>query len=311
MRGTTRRAPGPAESRIRLRRSAEPVLRRIAEAEGVRRHQLRSLEERGFRRRRSRPRPQCPRGSLRGYPAGCRRACARPPARDAPISPSRGPTPKCSANASSLNDPTAFLSSRLRASGSVSTKRQSSGSSRPSRRYSACRNPASNCRVVRGEKHRSAAAVFPRLHHELLQKFSRTRERRHRGRGHHRIRDSRQRHDGGGNVESPRIHQRRHGRLRRVRRVHRRELDDPVPIFAQTRRLKIEHHNHGHLRRSLRRRDAGLERRGAISAADSVAFEEDAGAPGPAPGEPHADRPGAMRRCVALSARWRRSGVVA
>mmetsp|Transcript_4210 Transcript_4210/g.17879 ORF Transcript_4210/g.17879 Transcript_4210/m.17879 type:complete len:234 (+) Transcript_4210:1670-2371(+) len=59
-------------------------------------------------------------------------ACARCAA-----SPSAGPHSKCAASVSSLNDPTVFLSSRLRASGSVSTNRQSSGSSRPRRRYSA------------------------------------------------------------------------------------------------------------------------------------------------------------------------------
>ena len=70
-------------------------------------------------------------------------ACARCAA-----SPSAGPHAKCAASVSSLNDPTVFLSRRFRASGSVSTNRQSSGSSRPSRRYSACRNPASNCRAL-------------------------------------------------------------------------------------------------------------------------------------------------------------------
>ena len=82
-------------------------------------------------------------------------ACAR-----CAISPSRGPTPKCSANASSLNDPTAFLSSRLRASGSVS-RAPIVREFAPESAILRLQKPGVELpRVVRGEKHRERRRCF-------------------------------------------------------------------------------------------------------------------------------------------------------
>ena len=248
-----------------------------------------------------------PRIPCRMSPSMRASACAR-----CAISPSRGPTPKCSANLSSLNDPTAFLSSRLRASGSVSTKRQSSGSSRPRRRYSACRNPASNCLALCAARSTEAPPLFFRASITNSSKSSAARANEGTaGADTIAFVIPVSATTGGGMLNRPGFTSVDMGACEGFvaftaasSMIRFRSLLRPVVSRSNTTTTGISVDVFGVATR-------GLSVGSAISAADSVAFEEDAGAPGPAPEEPHADRPCAMRRCVALSARWRRSGVVA
>ena len=272
---------------------------------------------RGHRPPPPRPARPCPPDSPRARPAARRRACARPPALGAPPRPPPGRTRGCAASVSSLNDPTVFLSRRFRASGSVSTNRQSSGSSRPSRRYSACRNPASNCRALCAARITGAPPPARLASVTYSSRSSAARARRHRGRADHAVGDPGELRDGGRDIEPPGVDQRRHRRVRRVGHVHGGDLDDPVLVLAQTRRLQVE-----------RDHDGVSDDRAFAAVADEDALGAMAGMrssltgvpplwgvenedPEDPPASPHAERrfvsvAGAFsRRCAPLFARWR------
>ena len=121
----------------------------------------------------------------------------------------------------------------------------------------------------------------------------------------------------GGDIEPPGVDQRRHRRVRRVGHVHGGDLDDPVLVLAQTRRLQVERDHDGGLRRS-RLRGGGGRRRArrhgghaqlAHGRAPSWGVENED--PEDPPASPHAEArfvsvAGAFsRRCAPLFARWR------